>query len=64
MKRILAMLICLVLALSAMTCIAEGGTYGEAPMLAQKVSEGTLPPVEERLPAETPRCLTPLRMSI
>ncbi|TVQ22610.1 MAG: hypothetical protein EA382_11775 [Spirochaetaceae bacterium] len=30
--------------------IARTGIYGEAPMLARRVQEGTLPPVDERLP--------------
>jgi len=30
----------------------EEGAYGEAPMLAEMVAAGTLPPVDERLPKE------------
>jgi peptide/nickel transport system substrate-binding protein len=32
--------------------VVEAGEFGEAPMLAEMVAAGTLPPVEERLPAE------------
>ncbi len=32
--------------------VEEGAAYGEAPMLAEMVAAGSLPPVEERLPME------------
>ena len=38
---------------------AAAQTYGEAPMLAERVAAGTLPPVEERLP-ENPATIDPL----
>ena len=37
--------------LSGVVSLAQGMTYNEAPMLAEKVAAGELPPVEERLPA-------------
>ncbi len=40
---------------------AQEMTYHEAPMLAEKVAAGELPPVEERLPAE-PRVIDPLEI--
>ena len=33
-------------------------SYQEAPMLAERVASGELPPVEERLPGETHCCRT------
>lgn len=44
---ILTTTLCLLLALSVS---AQGMTYNEAPMLAERVAAGELPPVEERLP--------------
>lgn len=42
------------------TMLTSGVVFaGEAPMLAEKVAEGSLPPLEERLP-ENPRVLEPL----
>lgn len=45
----------LTIAVCALTAFAwtaaEAADYAEAPMLAERVSAGTLPPVEERLPA-------------
>lgn len=38
---------------------AQGGEYNEAPMLAERVAAGELPPVEERLPAN-PRVVEPI----
>lgn len=38
---------------------ALAATYQEAPMLAERVQAGTLPPVEERVPAE-PEVVTPI----
>ena len=37
----------------------EGRQYNEAPMLAERVAAGELPPVEERLP-ENPRVVEPI----
>ena len=34
------------------TALAQDMTYSEAPLLAEQVASGELPPVEERLPAE------------
>lgn len=55
MKYRLMLLIVLVsmLAVPASTLLAQDGgmAYGEAPMLAERVASGELPPVEERLPA-------------
>jgi peptide/nickel transport system substrate-binding protein len=39
-------------ATSTPVVMAEGSKYGEAPMLAEMVAAGELPPVEERLPLE------------
>ena len=53
MKKVCLLLIAaLVLTMLAMPSFAETATYSEAPMLAEKVAAGELPPVEERLPAE------------
>ena len=41
---------------------AKQGMYAEAPMLADLVAAGELPPVEERLPVN-PRVLTPLEQT-
>jgi peptide/nickel transport system substrate-binding protein len=38
--------------ISSMAAQAQDGGYGEAPMLAEQVAAGSLPSVEERLPAE------------
>ncbi len=45
------LLVVMVLASVVPATYAQDG-YGEAPMLAEKVAAGELPPVEERLPAE------------
>ncbi len=56
-KRILPFVIVCVLIASAFvalprqTAAQDGAAYKEAPMLAEKVAAGELPPVEERLPA-------------
>src|SRR5215204_2407919 len=39
------------LLLSVLLVSAQDMTYNEAPMLAERVASGELPPVEERLPA-------------
>ena len=53
--RKIALLLALMLAFAAVgaPALAEG-EYIEAPMLAERVQAGQLPPVEERLP-ENPR---------
>ncbi len=57
MKRILSMLLTLVMVLALCPVFAAAeNTYTEAPMLAEKVNAGELPPVEERLP-EDPQVL-------
>ena len=58
MKK-LVWLIAFALALGMLTfpASAETAAFGEAPMLAEKVANGELPPVEERLP-ENPRVAT------
>jgi len=43
---------------SALAAPAKQGTYKEAPMLADLVAAGTLPPVDQRLPVN-PRVITP-----
>ncbi len=67
-KRTLLTMITLVLAVAlaipalapAVPVAAQGDeTYSEAPMLAEKVAAGELPPVAERLP-ENPRVVEPL----
>ena len=51
MKRLLALLLASVLALSLLpAALAEEASYSEAPMLTELVEQGVLPPVEERLP--------------
>ncbi len=52
----LLMAFVLVIALASVVSAAE---YSEAPILAEKVAAGELPPVEERLPEE-PNVVTPL----
>ena len=52
MKKTLAMLLSILMLLCSFTGMAEAATYGEAPMLSEKVAAGELPPVEERLPSE------------
>ena len=42
----------------AICAATSGWAFEQAPMLAEKVAAGQLPPVEERLP-ETPRVITP-----
>lgn len=57
-------LLALLLATGSMSAIAQDGmTYQEAPMLAERVAAGELPPVEERLPAE-PMVVEPLEMGV
>lgn len=64
-KRVLLSLVTLVLVAALVLpslprVSAQGdGQYGEAPMLAEKVAAGELPPVEERLP-ENPRVVEPV----
>lgn len=52
MKKTLAMLLAFVLVACtfAFAGTAEEATYGESPMLSEKVANGELPPVAERLP--------------
>jgi peptide/nickel transport system substrate-binding protein len=45
-------------ALPLASVVAAQGTYNEAPMLAELVAAGSLPPVAERLPSN-PRVITP-----
>jgi peptide/nickel transport system substrate-binding protein len=53
MKRITILLILSILLLTSVSLLgAQGMTYSEAPMLADMVAAGSLPPVEERLPLE------------
>ncbi len=52
---VLVLISLLALPLSAISA-QEGSKYGEAPMLAERVAAGQLPPVEERLP-ENPRVI-------
>ena len=52
-KLALILTFAMLLSMCAFTGSAEGA-YNEAPMLAQRVEAGELPPVEERLP-ENPR---------
>lgn len=56
-KRIALLLVASVLVM--VPTLAWGGEYTEAPMLAEQVQAGELPPVEERLP-ENPLVLEPL----
>lgn len=51
-------LICVLLLLAAVSVSAQDVTYNEAPLLAEQVAAGTLPPVEERLP-ENPLVVQP-----
>ena len=44
---------------AATSTTAAKGKYGEAPMLAELVKAGKLPPVDERLP-ENPRVVQPV----
>ncbi|MGI6173115.1 MAG: ABC transporter substrate-binding protein [Christensenellales bacterium] len=55
MKKILAMTLAVafLLGMTAFPVFAEGVTLSEAPMLTARVEAGELPPLEERLPAET-----------
>ena len=52
MKKALALLVALTLALSLLagTALAEPTTYTQAPMLDALVEAGDIPPLEERLP--------------
>lgn len=53
MKRYLSILLTAVVLLGLTTAVlAEGNAWGEAPILAEQVAAGTLPPVAERLPLE------------
>jgi peptide/nickel transport system substrate-binding protein len=53
MKRITTLLVLSILLLTSISLLgAQDMTYTEAPMLAEMVAAGTLPPLEERLPAE------------
>ena len=52
MKRLVSLFLAACLLLSVSSVLAEGTTYHEAPVLAEQVAAGTLPPVEERLPAD------------
>ena len=53
MKRITTLLVLSILLLTSVSLLgAQDMTYTEAPMLADMVAAGTLPPVAERLPAE------------
>lgn len=53
----IVMLVAVLLVMSVTT--AQDMVYGEAPMLAEKVAAGELPPVEERLP-ENPEVVQPV----
>ncbi len=56
MKRLLSFLVTLTLLLGCMstfTAFAESATLAEAPMLAEKVKAGELPPLEDRLPVQS-----------
>ena len=57
-KGYLLFLICLLLALSAVSVASQDMMYSESPMLADRVAAGDLPPVEERLPV-SPEVVTP-----
>jgi peptide/nickel transport system substrate-binding protein len=46
----LLLLVTVIFALSVPSAFAQDGQYNEAPMLAERVAAGELPPVEERLP--------------
>ncbi len=50
MKKVLVIVLTALLTLSIAAVHAEGTEFKEAPMLAEKVAAGELPPVEERLP--------------
>ena len=59
-RKTLSLLIVLViLALGAVAVTAQDSMYNEAPMLADQVAAGELPPVEERLP-ENPLVVEPI----
>ena len=45
------MIILLVMLTSFASALAQDMMYSEAPMLAERVAAGELPPVEERLPS-------------
>lgn len=55
MKRLFSLLLVIILVTMALptslTKAQDGGQYNEAPMLAERVAAGQLPPVEERLPS-------------
>ena len=52
-RMMLPLAVALVLAVVAVAAVgAQSGKYKEAPMLAEQVKKGKLPPVELRLPAE------------
>ena len=61
-KLALVLTFAMLLSMCAFTGSAEGA-YNEAPMLAQRVEAGELPPVEERLP-ENPGSPTKFWMNI
>jgi peptide/nickel transport system substrate-binding protein len=50
LKRFFILLVLCMVIVGAVT--AQDSTFNEAPMLAEQVEAGELPPVEERLPAE------------
>ncbi len=57
MKNRIAFAFLLILLLSTSIVGAQQATYSEAPMLAERVAAGSLPPVAERLP-ENPRVVS------
>ena len=58
-KRFLAIVFAILILTSISIAItAQDMTYNEAPMLAEKVAAGELPPVAERLP-DNPRVVEP-----
>ena len=52
MRKLVSLLLTLLMLVSAVPFASAEAAYGEAPMLADKVAAGELPPVEERLPEE------------
>ena len=59
-KRILAILLAILVVTSISVAIsAQDMEYNEAPMLAERVAAGELPPVAERLP-DNPRVVEPI----
>ena len=51
MKRVSVLILCVVM-VAVLTAVVGAAGYNEAPMLAERVAKGELPPVEERLPEE------------